>query len=436
MPAAEAGVTRSRTRVEHAFRHSDERFCIYRNQPLILGATQWWGGSRRWTFVVSLAAFLLPQVVAAASGRMLGGKFSVTEDLQGLLSLGHTNPDGSLRVPFLRDYAAIGIAILMAAHAAHMVKQWQRVTRLPETMREGGLMPRTVVDDETFIAILDRNERRFNSVWMEVGAVIAATLAFIGIAMAMPSGVYAGLDSPIPDRARLHYELAWFNWDEHPAGFAAAVTMYSVYVYLMIRHALMGIGVLALVRDFQAASRRRASDSGTSRSRRGSRRPAPWFGYESPLVGEEVGDLLKEIRLAVNDIIISVILGVTALILGTALLTFGAPVVVALILVYASYGPTLIFLPAHLINKQLALSGARWRQETSRKWRDAAGRAQTAEGARRTQAVAEAQLARDEYEQACALPRAVVDLRELWRNVALYVVPVVALFWALIASVR
>jgi hypothetical protein len=338
-------------------------------------------------------------------------------DVHELLSWGHHIQAKDPHLPLARDYVALGVAVLMAAHVAHMVRQWLRLNDLPDRLRNSGLIPRSAVDDATFAAIVRRNERRFNSLALEAIALVAGAASAIGIATAIQRGMYPSLDKNLPHHAVQHYHLAWLNWHTHPSAFLIALSTYGFYIYMMIRHALMGIVVLLFVGDFQRHSRRVGE---------------AWFGYES--VWEEVGLAFKEIRMAVNDVIVSVALGVGALILGTLMITFSAPVVIGLLLFYMLYAPTLIFAPLYLMNRQLFLSTDALRRSTLSVWRTAVDAATRSGKGMTSRVWFDAELAKQKYYQAVALPRCIVSVWDIWREVVLYIVPVLALIWALLGQ--
>jgi hypothetical protein len=403
--------------LEWAFRCEPSEFCIYRTHPLVLIPVRFWGGRRTTTLWVFLLLFLLPAIVTALLGQTFVSHASATSDLQELFSWGSALHRKDARLPLLRDYVFIGIAVLMAVHVAHMVQQWSRVNRLPHLLRAAGLIPRSAVDDATYDEILVRNERRFNSLLLEALAIAAAIAAAGGIAAAVSKGMYPGFDKSLPRHAVQHYNHAWLSWHTHHAAFVVVITTYAFWVYMMIRHALMGIVVLFFVSDFQGHARKVG---------------AAWFGYET--VWEEVGGALREIRMAVNDIIVSVILGVGALILGSLMVTFSDPVVIALLLFYTLYAPTLIFAPVYLMNRQLFFSTDVLRSQSLRRWRTAVAAAERSGKGLTSRVWLDAELAKQEYDQAVALPQCIVSVWDVWRNVVLYVVPVLALVWALIGQ--
>src|SRR4051812_35520158 len=112
-----------------------EPFCIYRNNLVALVFVRLWDAAFVPSFFVFLAIFLGSRIIAAAVSGTL-----------------HSSEPGSIGLS--RDYSEIAIAFLMAAHAAHIIRQWRRLSRLPVILRAAGLISRRGVTDGQFEAIL------------------------------------------------------------------------------------------------------------------------------------------------------------------------------------------------------------------------------------------------------------------------------------------
>ena len=403
------------TTLERLAGRAQPAFCIYRNQPVILLA-QRWSGRPSVTFVLVLGLLVVARVLVTITEGTLGPVGNVVADLKTIL-LGSPAATPSAKIEWLRDYADIGIMLLISAHTAHMVGQWHRLSMLPETLRAAGLLPRALAARATFTAILGAYERRFNSLRLEVAAAVIAGIVVAPVA-ALPSavGLYPGLgDHPTPLE---RYAGWWANPALHPAAFAILVISLWLYLYLTVRHGLMGITMVRLIRSAQ----RVAAEDGEA-----------WVGY-----GNVMGSTpaIAELRSALFDVIVSITLLVSAFVVGTYWVSFPQWLVLLFIVPYLILNPVFLIWPTLELNRGLRTTWARSYEAATRELRVAV---QRADRLSRRKITAETQ---DAPERQLALrivaaeakvasletsPKSVIDLLDIGKASLIYLVPVIGL---------
>jgi len=383
-------------------------FCVFRRQPFVLTAVELWGGRRYVTFSVVLAAFVgVPAGIALVEGTLFGTALSAT-DVRNLLS--GKGLAGASEISYIRDYANLGLQVLLAAHAAHMVAQWIRVSRLPTLLRKRGLIPDTSIDEATFHRVLDKYEHRFNRRLLEA---IAATAGVVLTALLALAVVSNGIYPQFREQGLTGSDLSgwWADPNAHPVAFGALVATYWFHLYLFIRHTLMGVVALRLVRDARGLA-------GPTR---------PWLAYpSSPWV--DVQPAVQELRSALNDVLTSILLLVSVFLVAAIYVPlpdfliygFVVPFVVVL-------NPLFLIVPSVELNRQIENSWHILRSHTLALWSNALARAREADARHATQEWLRAEACRMDYERAVILPRLVIDWWALARDLVIYLIPLAAL---------
>ncbi len=390
-------------------------FCIYRNQPLLLVASKW--SERHWvTFLVVVAILIVPRLAVTITEGTFGPAGDLFGDLRAILlgQQGLTSAD--TRVPWLRDYVDIAIVLLMSAHTAHMVHQWHRINSLPSRLRDARLLCPSLHKKRTFEAILAKHESRFNSPLWELAAVGIASIGVVLLAVVTSaSGIYRGLGSPSP--ALGHFSQWWANPDSHPLAFAVLMASYWLYLYLIARHACMGILVVGLL----VSAWREADQHGES-----------WLGYSSPWGASE--EVILEMRGALDDIMVSITLLVSVFLIGNLYISLPLWLWFGFVLPYVVMNPSFLVFPSIELNRRINSSWHRLEDASVAELGTAVAAAKRATRRDAETATAKLEACRKTLDQVRSLPKLVIDWGYLAKAVLLYFVPAMALVPAFLGT--
>jgi hypothetical protein len=297
-----------------------------------------------------------------------------------------------------------------------MVHQWHRINSLPSRLREAGLLSASLQEHRTFDAILARYEARFNSVLWELAAIAIASVGVVLLAaVCSASGIYRGLGTT--SAAAGHFSQWWANPDAHPLAFVVLVASYWLYLYLVSRHACMGILVLGLL----LSARRIADRNGES-----------WLGYSSPWATAE--GAIADMRGALDDIMVSITLLVSVFLIGNLYILLPVWLWYGFVLPYVVLNPSFLVFPSIELNHRI---GASWSRLHDTSVEELAGAVEAAKKAtRRDAAFAKTRLdaCRDTLDRVLSLPQLVIDWSFLAKAVLIYFVPAAALVPAFVGT--
>lgn len=393
------------TTLERLFGVRRDGFCIFRSQPLILGAVR--SGLPGWAIaLVTFAALEGPRLIVAIGQGTLYVQVDVVQDLRAIL-LGRPIEPGTDAIPLLRDYVDFAVVLLIALHTGRMVGQWTRLSRLPEALRKGGLLAPSLADEETFRRILERHERRFNSLLLEVLALLAATMVSAElVATVIPHGIYQRLAGNPLD----HLSLWWASPIAHPVAFAIIVGSYWFYLYVVVRHTVVGVLMLGMIWD----ASRVAGRSGES-----------WIEFHSPL--DPVEPALNELRLGIYDVLASITLLVP--VFSAATLAFDLPVWVYLLVAapFVVINPFFAILPTFFINRALGRSRRTIYEAADREDTEAIRALETLSPRRPSVIAARAMAAQERLRRVSLMPTQIISWTHVAGALIVYALPLVLL---------
>jgi hypothetical protein len=263
--------------------------------------------------------------------------------------------------------------------------------------------------------LLARFDRRFNTRRLEV-AVAALATTFVGVLTlaALTYGIYPSMDSA---SALDHLAGWWANPRSHPMAFIVVFASYVFYTYMILRHAVMGVTIVILMRW--------ASALAADRSDR-------WFGYSQPWIPVEKA--IEELRAGLRDVLISVTLVVSTLLIAGLYVAIPSWLAVAILLVSVVAVPVYLVVPIVEFNRRFSDSWLTLHRRALDGVSEAlAGIADgDIEAAHRAWFRLEAQ--RTTLARVNSLPRLLVDGSVLGKGLVAYFVPVVALGLAMIST--
>ena len=388
--------------------HTD--FCTYRHQPLML-LTSGWSGRRLKTFLLVLLVYVLSRLAVTVPFGTFGSLGDLTSDIGRLLNTGQAGSP-SAGVPWLRDYADIALIVIISGHIAHLVCQWQRLNGLPGRLSDASLLAPSIQEPGTYNHILNSYGARFNAPWLEVAAIVLASVLAASFAtLPEAGGIYAGLGTPASAADR--FAGWWANPGSHPAGFVVLIAGIWFYLYFLVRSLLMGSVVFRL---FLAATRT-ATNAGE-----------PWLGYSDPWMGGKGEAAIRELRGALNDIAMTLAFMALGILVVSVYVTLPLVILVLIGFPYLISNLFSLFFTSSEMNRCVGLSWTALRASALEKQAKAVMRATNPRSSSQAH-VAELRLAASAIELARIddLPREVIGWRSRAAAFLIYMVPVLAL---------
>jgi len=315
-------------------RRLDPGFCIFRRAPAIRLASMW-SGRRTRTFGVVLGVLLIPRIVLTSlAGTLLpadGGSADLGVVFFGRLIEAHA-------VPWIHDYADIIIVFLIAAHTAHIVSQWRRLSSLPGRLRTAGMLGPRPEECSSILGIFDR---RFSWVRLEIAA-IAIAIAVTAVIMSLPkaAGLYWELGSGQPALER--FANWWANPDSHGEAFAVLWATYFGYIYLNLRTAIMGVIYFWMFHTVKKASDKKG---------------VPWLGYSDPWRLGKPEEAVEGLLGVLNDATISISLLASVFLIGSLYVFFPTLVWLLVASAFVALTPHFLLIPSVELNRRI---GASW----------------------------------------------------------------------------
>jgi hypothetical protein len=351
-----------------------------------------------------LLVLILFAAGTAAGATGLWGPSSAFADLRALLS--GDSEDGVRSIPFLRDYAFLGLLLLAPLSYAQLASQWERLESLPAQIKRGGLLssPRIPFDalEREFHAASRRSGR---ALWELASLAAAGLITWIVLDAVLDRGIYPFLDGGrTRDLMSLHSENWWANPGTSLVGFIAYATTIAAFLYLHCRNTILGWHITSLLLSLQRAAR--------------AHRARAWFGYGSRWADPQ--QAIAAIRRAMLDAFLAVGYALTAGALAVYAFST-SPIVLAVVIAWAVWDIFVLVFPWVLLNRQLAASREQLLSTLISDLREIQTRRHTAK---------EGEWLWRSYRHACDLPDRVLNRLPVGAFLAFYLLPIAALIQA------
>jgi acylglycerol lipase len=238
---------------------------VYRNDPLIC-------------FSHNFPAFFTPVVLFFLYLLILGGVSAIAAHYQGVFSspqLGQMVHDDLYRlplfrsvlrifgqhipppipnpavIPYLRDYTALVVAVLMSAHMVLVHNQWQNISIAFKQLHDDGILNHKVITTSRAKEVIRKYDRLFNlQRWRALSLVLACTVVIVVHGSVWSHGLYSALNV---SRQTGWEQTAYLNWWASPLShiglFSYGLGTAIFLSYYMIRHNIIGVLALFLCRE-------------------------------------------------------------------------------------------------------------------------------------------------------------------------------------------